>query len=121
MIHDIIDNQETKLVEHINSLLKDSDRVKFAVGYFFASGLKPVIDEIEKLKEIKLLIGNISNIKTVEALALIYPKEGKIKESLDKQTYLTPNQKNIVIEENKKGIAKSVGKIAQSDKNEEFI
>jgi len=121
MIHDIIDNQKTKLVEHINSLLKDSDRAKFAVGYFFASGLKPIIDEIEKLKEIKLLIGNVSNIKTVEALALIYPKEEKIQESLDKQTYLTPNQKNIVIEENKKGIAKSVSKIAQSDKNEEFI
>jgi len=59
MPHDIIDNQETKLVEHIKSLLRESDYVKFAVGYFFASGLKPIIEEIEKLKEIKLLIGNI--------------------------------------------------------------
>ena len=33
--HDIIDNRQEKLVDHINRILDSSDAVRFAVGYFF--------------------------------------------------------------------------------------
>ena len=40
MPHNIIDNREEKLSEHIGSLLDNAERAKFAVGYFFLSGFK---------------------------------------------------------------------------------
>ena len=39
MAHDIIDNQQEKLAEHINQILDSTETAKFAVGYFFLSGL----------------------------------------------------------------------------------
>jgi len=40
--HDIIDNQEEVLLEHVKNLLRNSVSAKFAVGYFFTSGLTPI-------------------------------------------------------------------------------
>ena len=41
-IHDIIDNRNEKLVEHINQILSSTQSAKFAVGYFFLSGLEAI-------------------------------------------------------------------------------
>ncbi|MDI6884770.1 MAG: hypothetical protein QMD22_00180 [archaeon] len=49
-IHDIIDNQKSILLDHVKSLLRDSDSAKFAVGYFFTSGLAP-IDKVRSTKK----------------------------------------------------------------------
>jgi hypothetical protein len=40
MQHDIIDNRERKLAASVKPLLSESERAKFAVGYFFISGFK---------------------------------------------------------------------------------
>jgi len=69
MRHDIIDNRERKLAASIKPLLAESERAKFAVGYFFISGFKLVADELEKITELRLLIGNVSDSQTVEQLA----------------------------------------------------
>ena len=69
-MHDIIDNREEKLSEHIGSLLDNAERAKFAVGYFFLSGFKEIQDHLEKVGELRLLIGSTSNLETIEALAL---------------------------------------------------
>ncbi len=37
--HDIIDNRKEKLVDHINHILSSTEAARFAVGYFFLSGL----------------------------------------------------------------------------------
>jgi hypothetical protein len=41
-MHDIIDNRDQKLVDHMNCILGGTDSAKFAVGYFFLSGLEAV-------------------------------------------------------------------------------
>ena len=38
--HDIIDNRNEKLVDHITRILSTSDKARFAVGYLFLSGLE---------------------------------------------------------------------------------
>ena len=38
--HDIIDNRKEKLVDHINRILSSTQSARFAVGYFFLSGLE---------------------------------------------------------------------------------
>ncbi len=40
--HDIIDNRKEKLVDHINRILSSTESARFAVGYFFLSGLESI-------------------------------------------------------------------------------
>ena len=69
MPHDIIDNRNEKLVEHINLLLDSTEKARFAVGYFFLSGFQSIVEELQGVKELRLLIGNTTNRDTLEQLA----------------------------------------------------
>ena len=69
MPHDIIDNRESYLADAVRPLLNQSVRGHFAVGYFFLSGFKAIATELEKVQELRLLIGNVSDPKTIEHLA----------------------------------------------------
>ncbi len=69
MQHDIIDNRERKLAGSVKPLLSESERAKFAVGYFFISGFKLIAPELENLAELRLLVGSVSDHETVEQLA----------------------------------------------------
>ncbi|MDI6810801.1 MAG: hypothetical protein QMD80_03870 [archaeon] len=40
--HDIIDNREGILLDHVKGLLRVSESAKFAVGYPFTCGLKTI-------------------------------------------------------------------------------
>jgi len=62
MTHDIIDNRNEKLVDHINRILPSTERAKFAVGYFFLSGFEPIQKNLQGVSELKLLIGNTTKI-----------------------------------------------------------
>ena len=62
MPHDIIDNRNEKLVEHINLLLDSTEKARFAVGYFFLSGFQSIVEELQGVKELRLLIGNTTNL-----------------------------------------------------------
>src|SRR4051794_36924542 len=66
MPHDIIDNRESYLADAVRPLLNQSVRGHFAVGYFFLSGFKAIAKELEKVQELRLLIGNTSDRATVE-------------------------------------------------------
>jgi hypothetical protein len=63
--HDIIDKRKEKLVDHINQVLSSTERARFAVGYFFVSGLAPIAERLSGVKELRLLIGNTSDHQTL--------------------------------------------------------
>ena len=67
--HDIIDNRNEKLVHHINRILSSTESARFAVGYFFLSGLTSIAEKLESVRELRLLIGNTTNRETLEHLA----------------------------------------------------
>jgi hypothetical protein len=67
--HDIIDNRKEKLVDHINRILSSTESARFAVGYFFLSGLESIAQQLAGVKELRLLIGNTTNRETLEQLA----------------------------------------------------
>ena len=69
MSHDIIDNRNTKLVDTIKRYLPHSQATKFAVGYFFLSGLEAVASNLRNVTDMKLLIGNSTNRQTIEQIA----------------------------------------------------
>src|SRR6266568_872452 len=62
--HDIIDNRKEKLVHHINRILSSTEAARFAVGYFFLSGLESIAQRLAGVKELRLLIGNTTNRET---------------------------------------------------------
>ena len=67
--HNIIDNRNEKLCDHINRILGSTEAARFAVGYFFVSGLTCIADKLAGLKELRLLIGNTTDRQTLEQLA----------------------------------------------------
>ena len=69
MQNDIIDNRHEKLVDHILAILPQLEHARFAVGYLFLSGLEALGDNLNRIKELHLLIGNTSNRETIELLA----------------------------------------------------
>ncbi|MBU2262803.1 MAG: hypothetical protein KKF02_12900 [Proteobacteria bacterium] len=74
--HSIIDNRREKLVDHINRILETSEAARFAVGYFFLSGLTAISEKLSYIKERRLLIGNTTNRKTLEQIAEGVPAPG---------------------------------------------
>jgi len=50
MNHDIIDNRKEKLVDHINRILSSTESARFAVGYFFLSGLESIAHRLADVK-----------------------------------------------------------------------
>src|SRR4030066_2058514 len=82
--HDIIDNRNEKLVDHINLILSSTDAARFAVGYFFLSGLTSIAEKLAKVKELHLLIGNTTNRETLEQMAEGYRRLELVAEAAER-------------------------------------
>jgi superfamily II DNA/RNA helicase len=87
MNHDIIDNRKEKLVDHINRILSSTKSARFAVGYFFLSGLESIAQRLAGLKELRLLIGNTTNRETLEQLAEGYRRLDLVAEAAEAEAY----------------------------------
>ena len=65
----IIDNKdENLLVTHVNKLLDTSEFSRMAVGYFYLSGFEAIREKLNKIKKLRLIIGNRTNQQTLEEL-----------------------------------------------------
>jgi hypothetical protein len=69
--HDIIDNRKQKSVDRINRILSSTEAARFAVGYFFLSGLESVASRLAAVKELRLLIGNLLRRNGLNGQALL--------------------------------------------------
>ncbi|MGA2543781.1 MAG: helicase-related protein [Verrucomicrobiota bacterium] len=85
--HDIIDNRKEKLVDHINRILSSTESARFAVGYFFLSGLESIARRLAGVKELRLLIGNTTNRETLEQLAEGYRRLDLVAEAAEAEAY----------------------------------
>lgn len=85
--HDIIDNRTEKLIDHIREALPGSQAAKFAVGYFFLSGLEAVADVLANVRELRLLIGNTSSRETVEQIAEGYRRLELAGQAVEAEAY----------------------------------
>lgn len=85
--HDIIDNRNQKLVDSITQMLGGTDAARFAVGYFFVSGLDGIAKSLAHVKELRLLIGNTTNRDTLEQLAEGYQRLEEVNAELEAAAY----------------------------------
>ena len=121
MPHDIIDNRNEKLVEHINLLLDSTEKARFAVGYFFLSGFQSIVGELQSVNELRLLIGNTTNQDTLEQLAEGHRRLEQVVEKADRQRYVKrvdARQMGVATAEN---ISESVEFMDQTDEAEALI
>jgi superfamily II DNA or RNA helicase len=120
MQHDIIDNRERKLAASVKPLLSESEKAKFAVGYFFISGFKFIADELEKISELKLLIGNVSDSQTIEQLAETH-SAAQLLERTRKREFANQKERDTTLDEVSAAIRARIEQLSQTDEDERVI
>ncbi len=121
MPHDIIDNRSEKLLDHIKLILPGSERARFAVGYLFLSGLKPIHRHLEQLREIRLLIGNTTDRETLETLAERYKRLDILEEAAEGWRYPKRVEMQRSAEETASNLRTAVSLMDQTDEDEATV
>jgi len=121
MAHDIIDNRSEKLVDHINRILGSTEAGRFAVGYFFLSGLTSIAEKLGSVKELRLLIGNTTNRETLEQLAEGYRRLELVGEAAEAQAYPKRTEVKRMAGETADNIRSSMELMDQTDEGETLV
>jgi len=119
--HDIIDNRKEILVDHINRILSSTDSARFAVGYFFLSGLTSIAQELKDVKELRLLIGNTTNRETLEQMAEGYRRLELVKDMAEAQSYPKKTEEKQMARETAENIRSSMELMDQTDDGETLV
>jgi superfamily II DNA or RNA helicase len=123
MQHDIIDNRSVKLVETIQQILPGCSGAKFAVGYFFVSGLSAVASalDVDNIKELRLLIGNVSNRETIEQIAEGYRRLEDVARQVEGESYPPRTQIRTMLDEAAADVRTTLEAMGQSDEDAHLI
>lgn len=119
--HDIIDNRSEKLVEHINRILGSTDSARFAVGYFFLSGLESIAKSLAQVKELRLLIGNTTNHETLEQLAEGYRRLELVAEAAEGERFPKRTEARQMAARTAENIRSTMELMDQSDDAEAMV
>lgn len=121
MPHDIIDNRREVLVDHVKRILAGTERGRFAVGYLFLSGLKPIHAELQNLNEVRLLIGSTTNRETVEMLAEGYKRLELLEEAAEAWRYQKRVDAQRAQDETTENLRDAVALMDQTDEDEAVV
>ncbi|HCJ66645.1 MAG TPA: hypothetical protein DHV62_04785 [Elusimicrobia bacterium] len=119
---DIIDNSSFLLKDAVNLLLKKSKLSKMAVAFFHLSGFNHIKENLHKIKNLKLLIGNTTDQETLDELA-----EGFIRLELAKEyksnqmDYQSPDTVQEIIQSTMQTQQKELEIIEQTDENTDAV
>ncbi|MBU0678457.1 MAG: helicase [Verrucomicrobia bacterium] len=119
--HDIIDNRNEKLVDHLGQMLGTSERARFAVGYLFLSGLTSVAKRVLNLQELRLLIGNTTDKETIEVIAEGQMRAELAAQKIDGQQYKKRVEAERAAQETQDNLRDTVGVMDQTDDAEQLI
>lgn len=121
MPHDIIDNRNERLVEHIKQILATTESAKFAVGYFFLSGLEAIEEKLSGVKRLRLLIGNTSSRETIEQISEGYKRLDLVESAAEKERYLKRTEKKRRADETAQNLRQTVAIMDQTDEGERLV
>ncbi|MBN1935849.1 MAG: helicase [Anaerolineae bacterium] len=121
MPHDIIDNRAEKLVDHIRRVLPGSQAAKFAVGYFFLSGLEAIADALENVAELCLLIGNTSSRETIEQIAEGYRRLEQVQNAIEEVAYPKRAQMTLIADAAATQIGQTAALMDQTQEAEQLV
>ncbi|NLF15627.1 MAG: helicase, partial [Anaerolineaceae bacterium] len=115
MPHDVIDNRTDKLVDHIRRILPGSQAARFVVGYFFLSGLEPVADALENVRELRLLIGSTTSRETIEQLAEGYRRLEQVQDAAETLAYPRRADMDAAAQATAEGVGQAAAVLDQTD------
>ena len=119
MPKNIITTPEQKFSDEVKKELQGAKKAKFAVGWFFISGLKELKYELDKLESLELLISPTTNSHTAETMLLAEKFDDYVK---DEVTYSkTPLEKKNILEKEATTLLERTGRLKASKENAEFI
>lgn len=118
---DIVDNRREKLVDTIGRILESTESARFAVGYFFVSGLTAVQDKLEGVKELRLLIGNTTNRETIEQMAEGYRRLEMVAGAAEEQIYQKGAEARRVAGMAAREVGDSLEVMDQTDEGERLV
>jgi superfamily II DNA/RNA helicase len=119
--HDIIDNRNQKLLDHILRILPSSERAKFAVGYFFLSGFEPLRGQLANLAEVRLLIGNTTNPQTLEHLSEGYKRLEFVEEANREMKFIKRSDEKQSLLRTTENLKEAVSLMDQTDDAEHLL
>ena len=119
--HNVIDNRTEKLVDHIRQILDSSDTARFAVGYFYVSGFAAIADRLDRISELRLLIGNTSNRETLEQIAEGYHRLAAVIDRAEAQRYRKASEATKMVADTASGIRTSLELSEQSGATETLV
>lgn len=115
MPHDIIDNRERLLVDDINRILETTYAARFAVGYFFLSGLTSIARTLGEMKDLRLLIGNTTSRETIEQIAEGYRQIDLLRERAEAEAYPKKTEAKKMAAETQDNLRSTAGLMDQTD------
>ncbi len=118
---DIVDNRSEKLVDNIKRILGSTESARFAVGYFFLSGLTAVSEKLENVSELKLLIGNTTNRETLEQLAEGYRRLEEVADEAEALRYQGGGEDAYAAQDTVHNLGNSLELMDQTDEGEELV
>lgn len=119
--NDIIDNRTERLVDHINRILPSTEAARFAIGYFFLSGLESVAEKLDGVKELRLLIGNTTNRETLEQIAEGYRRLDLVSETVEAQSYPKRAESRRMVADAAADVRAGLELMEQTDEAEKLI
>lgn len=121
LTHSSIDNRREKLEDHISRILETSDAARFAVGYFFLSGLTAIAGKLSCLKELWLLIGNTTNRETLEQIAAGYHRIEMVADAAEAERFPKWAESKQMASELTAGVRTGIARMDQTDSDEGLV
>lgn len=118
---DLIDNRKVKLQGRIQEILCSTAAARFAVGYFFISGLESVADALEGVGEIHLLIGNTTNRETIDQLAEGYRRLEAVRRSIEDDEEINRRESKKRAAATAEGVGSALEVMDQTDEGERLV
>jgi superfamily II DNA or RNA helicase len=119
--HDIIDNRDEKLVDHINRILQSTEAARFAVGYFFLSGFEAIAEKLAGVRQLRLLIGNVTNRETLEQLAEGRRRLELVADALEAQRYPKQGEASRAVSQTSAELRQDIAHMDQTDEAEALL
>lgn len=114
-----IDNTpDNLLINHVNQLLEESEFSGMAVGYFYLSGFEAIRKNLQNIKNLRLIIGNRTDQKTVEQLTKGHLGTDKVETAIRKQKRLSREQKQKIHSQTADEYAQDLELMPQNQANE---
>ena len=118
---DLIDNRKVKLQSRIQEILHSTGSARFAVGYFFISGLEGIADSLEGVGEIRLLIGNATNRETIDQLAEGYRRLEAVQRSVEDDESINRRESRKRAAATAEGVGSALEVMDQTDEGEKLV